>query len=403
LIRRIFSPYRSFNREVWFLVVISFLTRTITFLLLPFMLVYLGNIGMSTAEIGWIVGMSWILGAFAGPLIGFLSDRFGYRKLYFILMILWTISFFGFTISTNFVVLLIASLVNGFGRCCIDVVLLARMFPQVAENERTSVSNLNFIAFNAGGMIGPFIGVELSKYFSSEVFIGSGCFFLILMLLDPFFRCKEKNEPAEQRITFHETMKVLWKDSKLKWYIITGTIFGVAYIQIDFLLPIALQSGQLFDWYSPLSLVNAIVAVALTAPVIHWAEKKSLSSMILLSIVLTAFGFFCFMANSLPFYFIGVFLISLGEVIFYPLWREAVASLNRPMQGTYLGTTSFTCIGFTIGSAFGGEIYKDWGNIWVFLFFGLFSFIAYFAFIYGQFAVRRQREKNYSAYGQGVK
>jgi MFS family permease len=97
------------------------------------MLVYLNELGMTTAQIGWITGSGWIIGAFAGPIIGYLSDQFGHRRIYIMIMIIWTVSFFLFWIANGFLFFLIVGLINGFGRSCIDPILLTRMFAQVTE------------------------------------------------------------------------------------------------------------------------------------------------------------------------------------------------------------------------------------------------------------------------------
>ncbi|WP_028777074.1 MFS transporter [Shimazuella kribbensis] len=383
-ISSIFTTYRGFNREVWFLVLISFTTRMITFVLLPFMIIYLGKIGMDATEIGWIIGSGWILGSIAGPLIGYLSDRIGTKPVYFSVMIVWLLSFIGFAYVDNFYLLLIISLINGIGRTSIDPLLLTRMYRSVDVSKQTNVSKLNYIAFNAGIMIGPFIGTELSKSFGSEVFIGSACVFTLFLLLDPFFRSKSIRKVEKQTITLKATLRVLWADQTLKWYILAGTIFAVAYIQIDSTLPLALQAAQLFSWYSPLSLLNALVAVIITTPLMNWAEKRSLSSMMLLSVVFVMLGFFCFINSWIPLYFLGFLFISLSEILFYPLWRESIANLNRSLQGTYLGTTNFSYIGYFVGSALGGELFQWWGSGYTFLFFAIISMATFVAFRIGQ-------------------
>lgn len=385
-----FSTYRGFNREVWFLVVISFFTRMITFVLLPFMIIYLGKIGLDATEIGWVIGSGWILGSIAGPIIGYLSDRFGTKPVYFTVMIIWLLSFIGFAFLENFYLLMLTSLINGIGRTSIDPLLLTRMYQSVAKSKQTNVSKLNYIAFNAGIMIGPFIGTELSKSYGSEVFLASAVVFLFFLLLDPFFRSKKVRIIEKQTIPLKETMTVLWKDRILKWYLLAGTIFAVAYIQIDSTLPLALQAEQLFNWYSPLSLFNALIAIIITTPLMNWAEKRSLSSMMLLSSLFLMAGFFCFTNSWISLYFVGFLFISLAEILFYPLWRESVANLNRTLQGTYLGATNFSFIGYFIGSALGGELFQLWGSGYTFLTFGVISITTFFAFKFGQLEAKQK-------------
>ena len=78
---------------------------------IPFLPVYLGEQGLSTSEIGLIIGTGGFVTLIAQPLAGFISDKTKtIRKVMLVLVFLTAVSGFFLFNSENFVLLIIFAL-----------------------------------------------------------------------------------------------------------------------------------------------------------------------------------------------------------------------------------------------------------------------------------------------------
>lgn len=373
---------RDIRRGVWFLIAVTFVTRLLTFLLIPFMIVYLSKLGMTPTQIGWITGGGWIVGALISPFIGYLSDRWGHRRLYVIVMIIWAASFCCFWFAEHFYVYVLISLLNGVGRNCLDSLLLTRLFI-LSNDNKEKLANLSYISINAGAAIGPFIGTLLSKYVGGEMFLAVAAIAVFLLLIEPLFIRNMSDTHFGDTISFRETFAVLLKDKALPWYVIAGMLFSILYIQLEFGLPIALKADDLFDWYPMFMLISASVVVFFSTALHAWQQRFTSKQVAAVISLLYCIGFLCYIPGQLPLYILGIVLLTCGEVIFYPMWRTAVSELNPARQGTYLGVTNFSYIGFALGSIVGGSMFEHVGAGYTFVFFAALTVPLFFTFALG--------------------
>jgi MFS family permease len=346
-------------------------------MLIPFMIIYLSRAGMTPTQIGWITGSGWVIGAFISPFIGYLSDRWGHRRIYSIVLTIWAISYFLFWFANGFWAYLIIGLVNGVGRNCMDSLVLTRLFDQTKE-QKEILANLNYIAINGGAMIGPLIGTICSKYVGGEIFLVSGAICILILVIEPLFIRKVQQKEQHEIVTLKNTFRVVIKDRPLIWYVLSGILFSILYIQLEFSLPIVMKAEGLFDWYPFIVLTAALISILFSAPILAFQQRYS-GKLIAGWISLLFFsGFLFYIPGLLPLYFIGIVLITISEVIFFPMWRAAISHLNPKMQGTYLGVTNFSYLGYAIGSVVGGNMYESFGKGYTF---GLFSIISLFLFV----------------------
>ncbi len=77
---------------------------------------YLADLGFNASRIGIVFSASALVGALLTAAVGFLSDRFGRRALLILISLLMAAGGLVFSISGNFIVLLVAGAVGTFGR-----------------------------------------------------------------------------------------------------------------------------------------------------------------------------------------------------------------------------------------------------------------------------------------------
>lgn len=114
--------------------------------------------GMHLVSIGTVLSLSTLAGSISGLVCGHLSDRIGYRPIYYFSFILAAPALLAFVHAQGIWVFIIA-FISGF-------IMFATMFPSVALAQklapkgRSMVSSLVMgLAFGAGGMMTPLTGI----------------------------------------------------------------------------------------------------------------------------------------------------------------------------------------------------------------------------------------------------
>ncbi|MEZ4846637.1 MAG: MFS transporter [Bdellovibrionota bacterium] len=78
----------------------TFLSRLAPFITLPFLTIHIMNkLGASPTVTGLIVGAGPLCGIISAFLMGYVSDKFGRRKIMEVALIIWSFAFIGFAFS----------------------------------------------------------------------------------------------------------------------------------------------------------------------------------------------------------------------------------------------------------------------------------------------------------------
>ncbi|MHA2391406.1 MAG: MFS transporter [Promethearchaeota archaeon] len=150
------------------------------------LLLYLNkNLGLSVAQIGWIVSMR-----IAGMVIflfiaGILSDRFGRKPVLIVGFILSGISFYFFSLTRNLPFLLFTSFLGGVGDGLDFTTLMALLTDIAPTNARGMVVGLFRTFQDIGGFTGPivFMMIYTSLTQLTPFYIGIGISILNILLV----------------------------------------------------------------------------------------------------------------------------------------------------------------------------------------------------------------------------
>lgn len=379
---------------IWYLAGVNFLTRLITFMMLPLSIVYFGKIGYEESEVGWLLGIGWVLGAFGGPLVGYLVDKLGSKLVYTVILLLWSVSFVGFGFFQSFWILLFLSLLNGFCRSTVEVVILSRMFASVSVDQQSSINRFQYIILNWGTIIGTAVGAYTSMYVEQNWFTYVGLVFLVFVVVDQFYSQQKQEktnqidkEPSHPRLA--DVIRIVSKDRVLLLLLFSGICYMVGYIQLDSTIPIALNDLNQMHTYALLNIENSLLVIVLAVPIMNWASKWKPSIVVFVMCLFVSLSLLCFVFSYEPLYYVGIFFYTIGEIAFFPLWRQKIADLGGPMKGTYLGLTNFSYLGFFFGSFLGGTFFELGGSLLVFT---IMAIIVQFTFLFYIFAVILQNK-----------
>lgn len=144
-------------KPIFLIWVVMFLRAITGQTFLTFMPIYLSNKGHGLMSIGLIVAMFILAGTFSGLIGGFISDRIGFKKIFFIshAFMLPTLLLYLY-LPGHFIYL--GAFLAGFSVLA-SLPLGVAMAQQLAPKSRSMVSSLMMgFAYGLGGAVSPFIG-----------------------------------------------------------------------------------------------------------------------------------------------------------------------------------------------------------------------------------------------------
>ena len=145
-----------------------------------FLPVLCANEGFSLFSIGVIVSLYSIAGAISGLIAGHLSDRIGYKPIFYVSSLLGTISLLLLLVLPNNWVLINAFLSGFFIMAVLP--LTVTMGQEIAPKGKSIVSSLMMgLAFGVGGMMTPLAG-HFADLFSIRSTLAVIAFFPVLMI-----------------------------------------------------------------------------------------------------------------------------------------------------------------------------------------------------------------------------
>lgn len=325
-------------------------------MVIPFLSLYLTKSrGFSLEEVGWILtffGLGSVTGSWLG---GKLTDNIGhYRTMaaslilssFFFVLLQFPQSFWGICTGI-FLVMMVADMF----RPAVFVAISAYSKP---ENRTRSVTLIRLainLGFSAGPAIGGLIiaGIGYSGLFWVD---GITCFvagILLLKLLHP----KRALENAKE---INLKPQSVLKDTPYLLFISAMILFGFIFLQYFSTVPLFYaEVHQLSEFEIGVLLgFNGFIIFLFEMPLIKFLEvkRRSATSYVILGIALAGLSFLAInMSNWLGILFIGMFLLTIGEMIAFPFSNSfALQRADKGKQGSYMALYS---IAFSISHIFG--------------------------------------------------
>ncbi|MGT2739669.1 multidrug efflux MFS transporter [Streptococcus pantholopis] len=179
----------------------NFFTGASFSLVMPFMALYIENLGVPKDQIEWYTGLAVSLSALASALVapiwGRLADRYGRKPMMIRASFVMTFTMGGLAFVPNVTVLLLLRLLNGIfaGYVPNATALIAAQAPR--QHSGYALGTLA-TGVTAGTLIGPLLGGVLAEFLGiRQVFLLVGFILFICSLLTLFF-VKENFEPIKK-------------------------------------------------------------------------------------------------------------------------------------------------------------------------------------------------------------
>lgn len=356
-----------FKPIVWQLLIGMVFSRTASFMTLPFLAIYMQNeLHAAPVMIGVAVGISPLMSTFGGFFGGYLTDRFGRKKILLVSMIGWCLAFYGFAIAHAAWTFIVLNALNGLSRAFFEPSSQAFMIDHTPQEKRRRLFSIRYTMINLSAVVGPLLGVMIANTSSMQLpFIITGSLYIFCFMFF-YIVLKKAPETHEQKQceSVMQLLKVLAKDHVLLWMIIGSVCTNFIYAQTDStlsqILNMTIDDGV--KLFSVLIATNAGTVLLLQLPCSIFTEKISVKTTLMIGSFLTFLGMIAFyIADNWPLYILAMVIISLGEIFIAPIVGVIIEMIAPSHQkATYLGVMQFQSLGGFFGPIIGGWLIVHW-------------------------------------------
>ena len=375
---KLLNQYRGLRREIYILA----FGRTVTNLgsmIWPVMTMLLSQkLGFSPAEISYFFVASSVLMLPANLIGGKLADRFNKKRM---IVICDSVSILGF--------LLCAAMPLGLGTVLLFVG--AGMFQSIeypsydalfadlsTTKDRERAFSLEYLGANLGLVLSPTIAGLLFKDYLWLSFLISGVSIaLSTVLIGVLIRDITPVEDTGEEAVYQEkkdgagVLAILKENPLLLLYLLCGTLFGAAYGQYGFIMPLdmaAVHGDQGAVIFGTVSSLNCVTVVLFTPVITKLFAKMRDTGKMFAGRMLAFLGYavFLLLLGFIPGYYLAMLIFTWGE-IFNVLSEGPYVSTRIPAshRGRINGlmTVAYTAVTGAVDLAV-GQLYDRAGSGW---------------------------------------
>jgi predicted MFS family arabinose efflux permease len=373
MVYKVIQSYRTafsgLSRETWLLSAIILVNRC-GYMAVPFMSMYITqSLHRSIADAGLVItlfGVGSVLGAMAG---GYLTDKWGFRPVQMISLLVSGMLFVSFSFVTNFtglcaLILVLSFFVEAF-KPANNTAIAAYSLPV----NLTRSYALNRLAMNIGFGFGTSVGGILAAINYKLLFWVDGLVYILagilIILLLPKGRKINKNTHELDRIPDQSP----WKDAFFVRFLILVTMYMICFVLLFRLVPVYWKE-EMHIGESTIGILlgmnGLIIALFEMILIQNFAHRRPDSFFIVAGTVFSAFAFLALVVPSvMPMILAAaaVLLFTLGEMLALPYISTFVMSRASEMnRGKYSAAYSVSqAVASIIGPAAGGFIAANWG------------------------------------------
>ncbi len=374
------DSYSDHPREIWVLVIVSFINRVGT-MVLPFLTVYLTTVLNFSLEEAGVLASAFGFGSLTGTYIGGkLSDKISAEfvitnSLIFSGFLLISLQFAN-TFNILFLLIFTTAL---FGEAYRPAMMVAvGNFVHKSKTGRTMAFlrlAIN-LGFSGAVVIGGFVAASLGYYWlfwiDGITCISAAVYFLIVSR--KWDKSKIQKEETETK-SKKDLSSQPYKNLKYILFLSATFLMGFAFVQWFHSVPVFIKSQWGFDerYIGILMAMNGLIIVLVEMPIVHSIEKaKKIKLSMISGLLLVGLSFLPFLLpKALVLCFVAMLLLTCGEILFMPL-NSSVALNMSPVnkRGDYMAWYSMTwslthIAGPAIGLGFAAKF--GYSSLWIFI------------------------------------
>lgn len=372
-ISKLLTPYKGLPKEIYVIFFAKMINAMGCFVMPLLTLILTKKIGLSRDMAGLFMSTAGFFYMFASLIGGKLADTIGRKRVIMIFDVLSAVFYIicgliGPSIPMLFFIIAAGTCMTISGPAH-DSLIADLTTPE----NRNGAYALGYMGWNIGFAVGPVIGGLLFENHLPIVFIGDAATALLSLMLI-FIFIKETLGTTKQDITDESRklekreegsiLNVLLNRKVLFFFALIMFGYNFVYSQWGYLMP--MHSEQNFGangakYYGIMAGANGLVVMLFTPLVSKLSEKlQNIRCMVIGGFIYTiGFGMLGFL-NSLPFFFVSVFIFTLGEIILSintsPFIANHTPMSHRGRMSALLGI--FFGAGWTFGPAGMGQLLK---------------------------------------------
>jgi len=388
---KIKSVYKEYPDAFKVLVLATFIDRLGAFILFPFYSLYITkHFGVGMVEVGILFSIFSAGNIFGSTIGGALADKYGRRKMILLGLVVSGISNISMGLVNDLYVFyflaMFLGLVGNFGGPARQA-MVADLLPKEQQAEGFGILR---VAFNLSAVIGPILGGFIVTQSYMLLFIlDAVCSIItaiIVYLVIPETKPQKlDNEPEETMVKTIVGYKEVLKDRVFILFLSVSAITVLVYMQMNSTLSVFLRDVHGFpeQGFGLLLSMNAIIVVFFQFWITKKISKYPPLKMMAFGVLFLMIGFSMYGFISEPYlFFIAMAIITVGEMIVFPIGQVAVASLApEDKRGRYMAVYGFQwAIPNLFGVLVAGLVMEFIGPNWVWYFAGILSIISIIGF-----------------------
>ncbi|NUT50260.1 MAG: MFS transporter [Saccharothrix sp.] len=332
---------RRFPVAVRLLLVNQFGVNTGFYLLIPYLATHLGDLGLSAAAIGAVLGVRTLSQQGLFLVGGTAADRLGPRRVIIAGCAVRAVGFGLFAAGSSVVVLLAASVLSGLAGALFNPAVRAYIAEE--SSDRAGAFALFNAYGQAGALAGPLLGGLLMLWdFRVAALVAAGIFAALTVAQAAVL-------PARPAPPHRGTVLDDWRAclSDRRFLAFTGALTGLFVLQNQLYLVLPLEARRLTDSsfaVAALFLVSTVLTLLCQVRITKALKRVARGRAIALGLAVMGLGFVATAAgHAVPLggltpVLVAVALLSIGVMIAHPFVYELIPEFGRPgLAGTYFG------------------------------------------------------------------
>lgn len=337
---KIFHQYKGLSRDIYILFIGRVVQAMGTFIWPMMTLILSAKFGYDAPKIALIMLIGGALQMPAQALGGKWADKYGRKNVLLISSYLMVSGYFLNAILPLGIHTIAIFFISGFFGSVTHPASHALIADKTSSVDRERAYSLSYLGFNLGFILGPSIGGFLFQNHLGLAFFIDGFTTLIGTVLIHIYiqdglRKGEHIEIGEyEKEEHHQSIVQLFMNNKvLIYYVLIIAISEVMYMQVNFLLPLQLETimTNYSEFYGILSSFNGLVVIIFTPLLTIWLShtkeiKRFILGTLLYMITFILYGLFY---QHWFIFILGMWIFTMGEVS-YAITRGAYITRRIP-------------------------------------------------------------------------
>ena len=398
--QRLVKIYHEYPRAFWIVVVVNFIDRLGTSLLLPFFAFYMTKrfgVGMETVGALFAVWTSSsFIGSFPG---GVLADRLGRKGMIILGLVATALAHLALGLVNTLTLFFIFGFIAGIFTDIASPAYQAIVADLLSEQKRPQGYGIVRVAINLSAALGPAIGGFIATRSYLLLFTIGAAISLVAAIV-VFFIVREtspQTRPDTEQETTAESfagyLRIL-RDTPFMVFTAISVIAWLAYVNLTTTLGVFLRNahGIPETGYGWLLSLNAALVVLFQFPITRRIEKQPPMALMAIGAALLGSGFAMYgFFSTYTLFVAAILVITLGEMIMMPVSNALVVKFApEDMRGRYSFMYSISWgIAFAAGPYLAGLIMDNGNPNWLWYICGILGIAAALGFVILQDRFRR--------------